>query len=120
MTYDLGGGTSVVRGGYGRFYDKTHFELIGGLYTGTPFTTSFTVNFPTADADPGPRNGQFPTDPFLVNGPTINRALLETGRSRAGSCCATPARAGTTRIAGRRTPIRSRSATSGSSPATWR
>ena len=36
VTYDLGGGKSVVRGGYGRFYDKTHFELIGGLYTGTP------------------------------------------------------------------------------------
>ena len=58
MTYDLGGGKSVVRGGYGRFYDKTHFELIGGLYTGTPFTNSFTVNFPTAAADAGPRNGQ--------------------------------------------------------------
>ena len=40
LTYDLGGGTSVLRGGYGRFYDKTHFELIGGLYTGTPFTSS--------------------------------------------------------------------------------
>ena len=38
LTYDLGGGKSLVRGGYGRFYDKTHFELIGGLYTGTPFT----------------------------------------------------------------------------------
>jgi Carboxypeptidase regulatory-like domain/TonB dependent receptor-like, beta-barrel len=77
LTYDLGGGKSLVRGGYGRFYDKTHFELIGGLYTGTPFTTSFTVNFPTANADGGPRSGQFPTDPFLVNGPTLNRALLE-------------------------------------------
>src|SRR6185369_6348059 len=31
LTYDLGEGKSVVRGGYGRFYDKTHFELIGGL-----------------------------------------------------------------------------------------
>ena len=77
VTYDLGGGTSLVRGGYGRFYDKSHFELIGGLYTGTPFTSSFTVNFPTTAADPGPRSGQFPTDPFLVNGPTVNRALLE-------------------------------------------
>ena len=29
LTYDLSGdGTAVVRGGYGRFYDKTHFELI--------------------------------------------------------------------------------------------
>ena len=76
VTYDLGGGTSVLRGGYGRFYDKTHFELIGGLYTGTPFTSSFTVNFPTAAADQGPRNGQFPTNEFLVNGPVLNRELL--------------------------------------------
>ena len=77
VTYDLGGGRSIVRGGYGRFYDKSHFELIGGLYTGTPYTSSFTVNFPTAAPDAGPRNGQFPTDPYLVNGPTVNRAQLE-------------------------------------------
>ncbi|HWI17814.1 MAG TPA: carboxypeptidase regulatory-like domain-containing protein [Vicinamibacterales bacterium] len=75
VTYDLGG-TSVVRAAVGRFYDKTHFEVIGGLYTGTPFASSFVVNFPTAAADNGPRNGQLPTDPFLVNGPTINRTLL--------------------------------------------
>jgi len=85
VTYDLGGGgKSIVRGGYGRFYDKSHFELIGGLYTGTPFTSSFTTNFPLTAADPGPRNGQFPTDPMLVNGPVLNRAAIEqqfpTGR----------------------------------------
>jgi hypothetical protein len=77
LTYDLGDGRSIVRGGYGRFYDKTHFELIGGLYTGTPFTSSFIVNFPTSAADPGPRNGTLPTNEFLVNGPVINHALLE-------------------------------------------
>ena len=76
VTYDLGGGASVVRGGYGRFYEKTHFELIGGLYTATPFTSSFTVNFPISAADPGPRNGQLPTHEFLVNGPVLNRDLL--------------------------------------------
>jgi hypothetical protein len=76
ITYDLGGGRSVVRGGYGRFYDKSHFELIGGLFTGTPFTSSFTVNFPTGAADQGPRNGTLPTDPYLVNGPTLDRARL--------------------------------------------
>jgi hypothetical protein len=75
VTYNLGN-NAVVRAGVGRFYDKTHFEVIGGLYTGTPFTSSFTVNFPTAAADNGPRNGQLPTDPFLVNGPTLNRTLL--------------------------------------------
>jgi carboxypeptidase family protein len=74
LTYDLGGGHSVVRGGYGRFYDKTHFELIGGLYTGTPFTNSFQVNFPNGAADPNPRLGLLPTDSTLVNGPTITAA----------------------------------------------
>ena len=72
VTYDLGGGKSVVRAGYGRFYDKTHFELMGGIYTGTPFTNSFLVNFPTSAADPGPRNRpRCPTDPYLVNGPVV-------------------------------------------------
>ena len=77
LTYDLGGGQSVLRGGYGRFYDKTHFELIGGLYTATPFTSSFTFTRPVAAADAGPRNGQFPTDPFLTQGPVINRAAID-------------------------------------------
>jgi hypothetical protein len=67
----------VLRGGYGRFYDKSHFELIGGLYTATPFTTSFTFTSPVAAADAGPRNGQFPTDQYLVNGPVINRPALD-------------------------------------------
>ena len=71
-----GTGASVVRGGFGTFYDKTHFELIGGLYTNTVFATSFTRNFPLAGIDPGPRSGQLPTDPFLVNGPVVNRELL--------------------------------------------
>ena len=39
-------------------------------------SAAFTVNFPTAAADNGPRNGQLPTDPFLVNGPVLNRTLL--------------------------------------------
>ena len=77
VTYDLdGGGKSVVRAGYGRFFDKTHFEVIGGLYTGTPFTSSFTATFPVSAADNGPRTGQLPVDPFLVNGPVINTAEL--------------------------------------------
>ena len=78
VTYDLGGsGKSVARGGYGRFFERNHLELIGGLFTGTPFTNSFTQTFPISGPDLGPRNGQFPTDPYLVNGPVVNRALLE-------------------------------------------
>ena len=32
---------------------------------------------PTTAPIPGPGRGQFPTDPFLVNGPVVNRALLD-------------------------------------------
>jgi hypothetical protein len=76
LTYDLGDGRSVARGGYGRFFDKTHFELISGILTLTPFSDSFTAQFPANNADPGPRNGSLPTDPMLVGGPTVNRTLL--------------------------------------------
>jgi len=79
LTYDLGAdGKSIVRGGYGRFYDKTHFELISAILTAGPFSDSFVVLFPTNNADPGPSTGTLPTDPMLVGGPTVNRALLET------------------------------------------
>src|SRR5262245_19088857 len=77
FSYDLGGGKSVVRAGYGRFYDKTQLALIGGLHPGTPFTTPSLVNSPTAAADAGPRNARAPTDPYLVTGPVLNRTLLD-------------------------------------------
>jgi hypothetical protein len=75
FAYEVEPGRGVLRAGYGRFYDKTHFELIGGFYTATPFATSFNRNFPLNNFDSGPRNGQFPTDPFLVNGPVITDAM---------------------------------------------
>jgi hypothetical protein len=74
FAYTLGGQT-VVRGGYGRFFDKTHFEVINGVLTNTPFTTSFNRNFPLNGADPGPQQGLLPTDPFLINGPVITDAM---------------------------------------------
>jgi hypothetical protein len=85
FAYDLkGDGKSVVRGGVGRFYDKSHLELISAVITGGVFAQSFVVNFPTSGSDPGPTAGRLPTDPFLVNGPTVNRALLNE-RFPAGS-----------------------------------
>jgi hypothetical protein len=78
FSYDLGGGgRRVVRGGYGRFFEKTHFELIGGLFTGTPFTSSFTRTFPLTGADPNPRLGLLPTEPLLANGPVLDRATID-------------------------------------------
>ena len=77
LTYDLAGdGQSVVRGGYGRFYDKTHFELISAILTAGAFSDSFIALFPANNFDPGPSAGNAPTDPMLVGGPTVNRALL--------------------------------------------
>ena len=66
----------MIRGGYGRFFDTDALEVIGGLYTGTPFTSSFVATFPVANFDNGPRTGVLPTDPFLAGGPVINRAEL--------------------------------------------
>jgi hypothetical protein len=65
-----------VRGGYGLFYDKTHFELITGIITGGVSSDSFVPLIPANAADPGPSLGQFPSDPLLRGGPVVNRALL--------------------------------------------
>jgi outer membrane receptor protein involved in Fe transport len=81
FAYSVGNsGRQVVRGGYGKFYERTYFELVGGFYTGGTYVFSSNRNFPLANADLGPRNGNFPTDPFLVNGPVITpqaRAALD-------------------------------------------
>jgi hypothetical protein len=78
LTYDLAGdGRGVLRGGYGRFYDKTHFELISAILTAGVYSDSFVAQFPAGNnVDPGPSNGVRPSDPMLAGGPTINRDLL--------------------------------------------
>ena len=70
-------GRSVLRGGYGIFYNRTILGAIDDVLEQSKYTASNVVNFPNASADPGPSAGRFPTDPFLVNGPVVNRALLE-------------------------------------------
>jgi hypothetical protein len=81
------GGTSIVRGGWGLFYQKTPFTFVTGVVSSGVFSNSFTATLcapdpaapicpSTTNVDPGPSAGRLPTNPFLINGPVVNRALL--------------------------------------------
>jgi hypothetical protein len=78
FAYNPGGnGTSVVRGGYGVFYDKTHLTIIDEFLRRGVYASAFTAQFPLSAPDSGPSNGLFPTNPMLVNGPVLNRAAID-------------------------------------------
>ncbi len=70
-------GRSVLRGGYGMFYNRTILGAIDDTLEFGKFTNSSVVQFPNDNADPGPAAGRFPTHPLLVNGPVINRQILD-------------------------------------------
>ena len=70
-------GRSVLRGGYGMFYNRTILGAIDDTLEFGKLTNSSVVQFPNDSADPGPAAGRFPTHPLLVNGPYINRQLLD-------------------------------------------
>jgi hypothetical protein len=69
-------GRSVLRGGYGLFYNRTILGAIDDTIEFPKYASSVVVNFPGPAIDPGPRAGRFPTEALLVNGPIVNRALL--------------------------------------------
>jgi hypothetical protein len=81
-------GKSIVRGGWGLFYQRTPFTFVTGVVSSGVFSDSFTVTMcgpvtapicpSTTGIDPGPSNNRLPTNPFLINGPTVNRALLNS------------------------------------------
>ena len=50
-------GTSVIRGGWGLFYQKTPFTFLTGVVSAGVSSDSFTVNFPANNVDPGPSAG---------------------------------------------------------------
>jgi hypothetical protein len=78
VTYALDqAGRSAIRGGAGVFYQRTSYTFLTGMYSAGRNSNSFTVNFPTNNIDPGPRRGEFPTDPMLRNGPTVNHAAID-------------------------------------------
>jgi hypothetical protein len=69
---------SAIRGGAGVFYQRTAYAFLTNMYsTGARFSDSFTVNFPTNSFDPGPRQGNLPTDPRLTSGPVVNHAAID-------------------------------------------
>jgi hypothetical protein len=69
-------GKSVLRGGTGLFFQRTSYTFLTGFFNSGRNSDSFTASFPTLQADTNPRNGRFPTDPMLVNGPTFTHAQI--------------------------------------------
>jgi hypothetical protein len=75
FAYNMGG-KAVLRGGYGLFYEKQYIDRFQVFQLNPVFSSSFLAQYPLSQVDPGPSNGQMPTNPFLVNGPVLNRELL--------------------------------------------
>jgi len=62
VTWQPGGSaTSLIRGGYGIFFDKITLQTTTPFVSTGVFSDSFTANFPTSAIDPGPRAGRLPT-----------------------------------------------------------
>lgn len=69
-------GKTVIRGGYGLYFQKTAYSNFTPIVSSGLISSSFLVNFPANNIDPGPSQGRLPTDPMLAGGPVVNRALL--------------------------------------------
>ncbi len=68
---------SLIRGGYGVFYDKIVLQTLTQYVTNGVYSSSFVAASPIDRADPGPGSGQLPTNSLLVNGPVVNRAVID-------------------------------------------
>ena len=86
LAYDVtGDGRSVIRAGYGHFYDRTLFSGLDNVLQDPVFNDSFEASFPRGgggqggQVDPGPKNGMPIQDPELVG-------AIRIGSAAAGEC----------------------------------
>ena len=63
---------SVVRAGYGMFYDRTLLGTIDDFFFANKYSTSFTAQFPQDNPDTSWASGRLPTEPVL-NTTTVNQ-----------------------------------------------
>jgi outer membrane receptor for ferrienterochelin and colicin len=75
FAYNMGE-KAVLRGGYGLFFEKQYIDRFQIYQLNQVFSKSFLAQYPLTQADSGPGQGRLPTDPLLVNGPVLNRALI--------------------------------------------
>ena len=94
LAYDVtGDGRSVIRMGYGHFYDRTLFSGLDNVLQDPIITDSFVASFPRGGGDqggaedPGPRNGMPIQDPELAG-------AIRVGSAAAGECGPATARDG--------------------------
>jgi hypothetical protein len=71
-------GRSVIRGGWGMFFQRTLFSTVSPYSLNGVYSDSFVVTFPANARDSGPSNGRLPTDPMLLSYPNVNRDALNT------------------------------------------
>jgi hypothetical protein len=85
FTYTWDQGKSLLRSGWGLFYDKTNFGQLNSYVVAGVNAASVTAQFPADAIDPGPRAGRLPTNPMLLyygkndagqTVPLVNFALL--------------------------------------------
>ena len=70
-------GKSALRGGFGVFYQRTAYTFLTPMFSSGRYSDSFTVMFPVNQPDPGPRAGNLPSNPALVNGPVVDHAAID-------------------------------------------
>jgi hypothetical protein len=72
-----GSAKSAIRGGFGLFFQRTSYTFLTPMFSGGRFSNSFTLQFPTNNADGGPAAGRLPADPMLRNGPVVNHNVID-------------------------------------------